>query len=72
MACMANCCVQCPLREHCDEMLFISLLQLLASLDHPNIIGYKESFIDQKDGALCIVTSFCEVRLPGFGCTAPC
>jgi hypothetical protein len=34
--------------------------QLLAQLDHPNIISYKESFIDPKDGALCIVTSFCE------------
>lgn len=29
-------------------------------MDHPNIIAYKESFIDKSDGALCIVTSFCE------------
>uniref|UniRef100_A0A7S0R2F9 non-specific serine/threonine protein kinase n=1 Tax=Chlamydomonas leiostraca TaxID=1034604 RepID=A0A7S0R2F9_9CHLO len=35
-------------------------VQLLSQLDHPNIIGYKESFIDKSDGALCIVTSFCE------------
>ncbi|KAG2448901.1 hypothetical protein HYH02_006249 [Chlamydomonas schloesseri] len=33
--------------------------QLLDSLDHPNIIRYRESFVD-KDGSLCIVTSFCE------------
>ncbi len=33
--------------------------QLLSSLDHPNIIGYKECFID-ADESLCIVTSFCE------------
>lgn len=33
--------------------------QLLDSLDHPNIIKYRESFVD-KDGSLCIVTSFCE------------
>ncbi|KAI8474690.1 MAG: kinase-like domain-containing protein [Monoraphidium minutum] len=33
--------------------------QLLSSLDHPNIIHYKESFIDPADGALCIVTTFC-------------
>lgn len=34
-------------------------LQLLASLDHPNVLGYKESFID-TDNALCIITHFCE------------
>lgn len=33
--------------------------QLLSSLNHPNIISYKESFLDQTD-ALCIVTSFCD------------
>jgi hypothetical protein len=33
--------------------------QLLDSLDHPNIIRYRESFVD-TDGSLCIVTSFCE------------
>ena len=32
---------------------------LLRSLDHPNIIAYKECFLDE-DGSLCIVTSFCE------------
>jgi serine/threonine protein kinase len=38
----------------------LSLLQLLAQLNHPNIIAYKESFVDSSDGALCIVTSFCD------------
>lgn len=33
--------------------------ELLSSLDHQNIISYKESFVD-KDGALCIITSFCD------------
>eukprot|EP00877_Chromochloris_zofingiensis_P006228 jgi/Chrzof1/1859/Cz10g23280.t1 len=35
------------------------MLQLLSTLDHPNIIAYKDSFLDQ-DGALCIVTTFCD------------
>lgn len=35
------------------------MLQLLSSIDHPNIIGYKECFID-KDESLCIITTFCE------------
>jgi hypothetical protein len=34
------------------------LLQVLARLSHPNIIGYKESFLD-GEGVLCIITSFC-------------
>ena len=38
-------------------MLFT--LQLLSTLDHPNIIAYKECFVD-SDESLCIVTSFCE------------
>lgn len=33
--------------------------QLLSSLDHPNVIGYKETFLDDHR-ALCIVTTFCE------------
>ncbi len=39
--------------------LLVRCPQLLSQLDHPNIIGYKESFLD-KDGALCIATTFCE------------
>ncbi|KAL6753207.1 kinase-like domain-containing protein [Haematococcus lacustris] len=33
--------------------------QLLSQLDHPNIIGYKERYAPH-DGALCIITTFCE------------
>jgi hypothetical protein len=33
--------------------------KLLSGLSHPNIIKYRESFIDPADGSLCIVTSFC-------------
>lgn len=31
---------------------------LLSTLNHPNVLGYKESFL--HDNALCIVTHFCE------------
>ncbi|KAJ9532988.1 hypothetical protein QJQ45_018070, partial [Haematococcus lacustris] len=43
-----------------DQSSALKEAQLLSQLDHPNIIGYKESFIDPKDGALCIITTFCE------------
>lgn len=50
---MSICCAQ---DDHAGAL---REAQLLDSLDHPNIIRYRESFVD-KDGALCIVTSFCE------------
>jgi NIMA (never in mitosis gene a)-related kinase len=31
---------------------------LLSTLNHPNVLGYHESFL--HDGSLCIVTHFCE------------
>lgn len=34
-------------------------LKLLQKLRHPNIISYKDNFID-KDGNLCIVMVYCE------------
>lgn len=43
----------------CTTLSALSILQLLSSLDNPNIIAYKESFMD-KDQSLCIVTYFCE------------
>jgi len=30
----------------------------LASIDHPNIIGYKEAFFDDLSSSLCIVMEF--------------
>lgn len=42
-----------------DQASTLKEAQLLSSLEHPNIIKYKECFIDDE-GALCIVTSFCE------------
>lgn len=32
---------------------------MLSSLDHPNVIGFKEFFMD-SEGSLCIVTTYCE------------
>jgi NIMA (never in mitosis gene a)-related kinase len=33
----------------------INEVRILASIKHPNIISYKESFIDQASQSLCIV-----------------
>ena len=33
----------------------INEVRILASIKHPNIISYKEAFLDQKSESLCIV-----------------
>lgn len=33
-------------------------IRILASIDHPSIVGYKEAFIDEHDNTLCIVMEF--------------
>ncbi|GFR44592.1 hypothetical protein Agub_g5870 [Astrephomene gubernaculifera] len=53
------CIKRIPMSAKDDHAGALREVQLLDSLDHPNIIRYRESFVD-KDGALCIVTSFCE------------
>jgi NIMA (never in mitosis gene a)-related kinase len=30
-------------------------VRILASINHPNVIGYKEAFFDDKMNCLCIV-----------------
>lgn len=33
-------------------------IRILASIDHPNIVAYKEAFIDDQDDTLCIIMEF--------------
>lgn len=33
-------------------------VRLLASLNHPNVVGYKEAFFDEPSSSLCIVMEF--------------
>jgi NIMA (never in mitosis gene a)-related kinase len=35
-------------------------VRILASLDHPNIIQYKEAFIEKSTKSLCIVMEFAD------------
>jgi len=30
-------------------------VRILASIDHPNVIGFKEAFIDEPSSSLCLV-----------------
>lgn len=33
-------------------------IRILASLNHPNIVGYREAFIDESSESLCIVMDY--------------
>jgi len=33
---------------------------MLASIQHPNVIGYKEAFFESESGNLCIVMEICD------------
>jgi len=34
-------------------------IRLMASLNHPNVIGYRDSFWDNNSGSLCIIMEYC-------------
>lgn len=35
-------------------------VRILASIEHPNIIGYKEAFFEEASSTLCIVMEFAD------------
>jgi len=35
-------------------------VRILASIDHPNVIGFKEAFIDESTASLCLVMEYAD------------
>lgn len=35
-------------------------VRILASIDHPNVIGFKEAFIDEATSNLCLVMEYAD------------
>jgi NIMA (never in mitosis gene a)-related kinase 1/4/5 len=35
-------------------------VRILASINHPNIAGYKEAFFEESSQCLCIVMEYCD------------
>lgn len=35
-------------------------VRILASIEHPNIVGYKEAFFEESSQTLCIVMEFAD------------
>ena len=38
----------------------INEVRILASIQHPNVAGYKEAFFDENSATLCIVMEFAD------------
>jgi NIMA (never in mitosis gene a)-related kinase len=51
------CIKKLPLQK--EQSTALKEVQLLAQLSHPNVLAYKESFLDRN--SLCIVTEYCTV-----------
>jgi len=43
-----------------EREAFDTEIRLLRKLEHPCIVGYEESFLDESQTTLCIVMSYCE------------
>lgn len=43
-----------------DKQNALNEIRLLASVNHPNIIQYKESFIDSNSQSLCLVMEYAD------------
>jgi len=43
-----------------EKLNALNEVRILASIEHPNIISYKESFLEDSTSSLCIVMDFCD------------
>ena len=43
-----------------DKQNALNEIRLLASVNHPNIVQYKESFIDTESKCLCLVMEYAD------------
>ena len=43
-----------------DKKNSLNEVRLMASIKHPNIVEYKEAFIDDSSGSLCLVMEYAD------------
>ena len=43
-----------------EKINALNEVRILASINHPNIIAYKDAFFDEKSNSLCIVIEFAD------------
>ena len=43
-----------------DKENAINEVRILASINHPNVISYKEAFIDTKNEVLCVIMQWAD------------
>eukprot|EP00397_Hematodinium_sp_SG-2012_P005722 GEMP01005744.1.p1 GENE.GEMP01005744.1~~GEMP01005744.1.p1 ORF type:complete len:667 (+),score=125.66 GEMP01005744.1:68-2068(+) len=52
--------VKLPSLSEKEKQNSLNEVRLLASVQHENVIAYKEAFLDEASGCLCIVTEFAD------------
>ena len=43
-----------------ERLNALNEVRILASIDHPNVVSYKESFFEDQTSSLCIVMDFAD------------
>lgn len=43
-----------------ERLSALNEIRILASIEHDNIVAYKDAFIDEKENVLCIVMQYAE------------
>ena len=43
-----------------DKLNALNEIRLLASVKHPNVVSFKEAFIDHASQNMCVVMEYCE------------
>ena len=53
-------CVHLPQLNEKEKDNALNEVRVLASVDHPNVIGFKEAFFDHESSQLCVVMEYAE------------
>ena len=53
-----------PLQSDDDLMQCMKEVSLLSSMKHPNIVPYKDSFVQQDRDLVILIMEYCECKFP--------
>ena len=53
-------CVHLPQLNEKEKDNALNEVRVLASVDHPNVIGFKEAFFDSESSQLCVVMEYAQ------------
>ena len=53
-------CVYLPQLNDKERDNALNEVRVLSSVDHPNVVGFKEAFFDRESKCLCIVMEYAD------------